>query len=118
MLIGILFLLSIISITILMWDRNKLYFLIAALYISCILMFMGLILFFAKSGGLSDSQQVFLFISKAIQNRIKYTAISLDTIGYLVVIGRSLFPLFLLLIAMNYSMINWIRSNSLYIRQI
>lgn len=111
MLIVILFLLAIISVAILILDRNKLYFLIAGLYISCILMFMGLILFFAKSGGLSDSQQLFLFITKGIQNRIKYTAISLDTIGYLVVIGRSLFPLFLLLIAMNYSMIDWIRSN-------
>lgn len=111
MLIIILMLLAIISVSIIILDRNKLYFLIAGLYISCILMFIGLILFFAKSGGLSSYQQIFLFITKAIQHRLRFTAISLDTIGYLVVLGRCLFPLFLLLIAINYSMIEWLRSN-------
>ena len=111
MLIIILMLLAIISVSIIILDRNKLYFLIAGLYISCILMFIGLILFFAKSGGLSSYQQIFLFITKAIQHRLRFTAISLDTIGYLVVLGRCLFPLFLLLIAINYSMIEWVRSN-------
>lgn len=115
MLIVILFLLVIVSLFILIWDKNKLYLLIACLYLSCVLMFIGLILFFAKSGGLSESQQIFLFITKGIQNYLKYKAISLDIIGYLVIIGRSLFPLFLLLIAMNYSMISWIRKKIIYI---
>ena len=70
MLIIILGLLAATSIIILLWNKDAASLLLAGVYVSCIIMFIGLILFLAKSGGLSLTQEIFLFLSRRIQLRL------------------------------------------------
>lgn len=93
-----------ISITLVIFKRDKNSILLLALCGNLILMFSGIIIYTAKIGGLSDSQEIFLFLSPKIKNSIQYMVITLDKLGYLIAVGRYLFPTFLLLISINYSM--------------
>jgi len=116
MLIFILIFIAIISITLVIVKRDENAFLLLGLCGSLILMFSGIIIYTAKVGGLSNSQEVFLFLSPKIRNWIQYKIITLDKLGYLIAIGRYLFPCFLLLIAVNYSMIPFIRRHNPWIK--
>jgi signal transduction histidine kinase len=115
-LILILILLGIISITLAIFKRDENSLLLLGLCGSLILMFSGIIIYTAKIGGLNGSQEVFLFLSPKIKNWIQYMVIRLDTLGYLIAVGRYLFPSFLLLIAINYSMIPFIRRYTRWIK--
>ena len=78
--------------------------LLLGLCTSLILMFSGIIIYTAKIGGLKESQEIFLFLSPVIKIKIQYMVITLDKLGYLIAVGRYLFPAFLLMLAVNYSM--------------
>lgn len=67
-------------------------------------MFVGIIIYISKSGGFSQLQRFYLFLIPNIQLKLQYLPISLDHLGYMVAIGRFLFPVILLIIAANYSM--------------
>ncbi|MDF2859437.1 MAG: histidine kinase, partial [Neobacillus sp.] len=108
MLILILIFLAMVSITLVIFKRDGNSMLLLGLCGSLILMFSGIIIYTAKIGGLKGSQEIFLFMSPKIKNWLQYMLITLDKIGYLIAIGRYLFPTFLLLIAVNYSMIPFI----------
>lgn len=111
MLIIILIILAIIAILFVIFkhDENSLF--VVGLYGSSIAMFSGIIIYTAKIGGLSDTQKIFLFMSPGIKTWFQYMDITLDRLGYLIAVGRYLFPTFLLFIAMNYSMIPFIRKH-------
>ncbi len=111
MLILILVFLAIISISLVILKRDKNSMLLLGLCTSLILMFSGIIIYTAKIGGVSGAQEVFLFLSPTIKNKIQYMVITLDKLGYLIAIGRFLFPAFLLMLALNYSMIPFIQRN-------
>ncbi|MEG0214783.1 MAG: HAMP domain-containing sensor histidine kinase [Hungatella sp.] len=72
---------------------------------SFICMFIGIIIYLAKTGGMSQEQKLFLFLDTRIQRRLSYMILPLRQLGYMIAIGRYLFPAFLLLIAIHYSMI-------------
>lgn len=55
----------------------------------------------------------FLFISMQLKTAIQHLSIPLNIIGYMTVIGRYLFPFFLLQIAIRYSVIFGIRRKPL-----
>lgn len=55
----------------------------------------GVMIFIAKKGGISLEVVHFLYFSKAVQTRLQYFLITLNQLGYLIAIGRFLFPLFL-----------------------
>jgi signal transduction histidine kinase len=74
-------------------------------------MLSGILLYMAKKGGISRELQQFFFINLELKARIQYYLITLDSIGYAIAIGRSLFPLFLLVLAIHYSMIPWLQRN-------
>lgn len=84
-------------------DRQTVYML--GLCFSFIFMFVGIIIYLAKTGGLSPEQKLFLFFDTRIQRKLSYLIFPLRKLGYMIAIGRYLFPAFLLLIALNYSMI-------------
>lgn len=111
MLILILIFLAMVSIALAILKRDENSLLLLGLCGSLVLMFSGIIIYTAKIGGLSGSQEVFLFLSPQIKNWIQYMIITLDMLGYLIAVGRYLFPTFLLLIAVNYSMIPFIRQH-------
>lgn len=67
----------------------------------------------AKKGGYSREMLEFLFVSMELKTKIQYLVIPLNVIGYMIALGRYLFPLFLLQIAMRYSMISVIRRDPL-----
>ena len=113
LLIIILIFLAIIAIlfVIVKHDENSL--LLLGLYGSMIAMFSGIIIYTAKIGGLSNTQEIFLFMSPWIKTWFQYLDITLDRLGYLIAVGRYLFPTFFLFIAMNYSMIPLIRKHKI-----
>ena len=88
-------------------------FFLSGMCISLILQFCGILIFVAKKGGYSREMLEFLFVSMELKTKIQYLVIPLNVIGYMIALGRYLFPLFLLQIAMRYSMISVIRRDPL-----
>lgn len=88
-------------------NRESLYLL--GMCCSLMVQLTGILIFIAKKGGYSKSIINFLFFSQALRNKLQYLFITLDTLGYIIAIGRYLFPLFLMEIALQYSMIGWLR---------
>ena len=54
--------------------------------------------------------------SRNIYRKMQYFLITLGQLGYLIAIGRSLFPFFLLRIAMNYSMLPGLRKRKTWVK--
>lgn len=104
MLFVVLFFLIISSIAIALLRRNKHTILMLGLCISFVCMFVGIIIYLAKTGGLRTGQKFLLFFDSGIQRKLSYMIFPLQKLGYLIAIGRTLFPGFLLMIAVNYSM--------------
>lgn len=88
-------------------NRESLYLL--GMCCSLMVQFTGILIFIAKKGGYSKSIINFLFFSQALRNKLQYMFITLDTLGYIIAVGRYLFPLFLMEIALQYSMAGWLR---------
>lgn len=74
-------------------SRESLY--LMGLCVSLMLEICGVMIFIAKKGGISLEVVHFLYFSKAVQTRLQYFLITLNQLGYLIAIGRFLFPLFL-----------------------
>lgn len=83
--------------------------LLAAMCLALTVYFAGLLIFIAKKGGYSGEILRFLFLSDRIRVWVQYRYITLGQLGYLIAIGRYLFPLFLLELAGQYSMIPLLR---------
>lgn len=82
------------------------------LCLSLMLEICGVMIFIAKKGGVSQEVMQFLYISQSVRTRIQYFLITLNQLGFLIALGRTLFPFFLLELAMCYSMIPFIRTNT------
>lgn len=82
------------------------------LCLSLMLEICGVMIFIAKKGGVSQEVMRFLYISPAIRVKIQYFLITLNQLGFLIALGRTLFPFFLLELSMCYSMIPLIRKNT------
>lgn len=79
--------------------------------ISLLVQFTGILLFIAKKGGFPPEILRFLYGSLAFKTRVQYWYITLNAMGYLIALGRSLFPLFLMQMALHYSMVPVLRRN-------
>lgn len=109
MLILLMIFLIIASILLMLLKRNKESFYLLGMCISLAVHLTGILIFIAKKGGISSSLQDFIFLSRSIKTSIQYLLITLDSLGFIIAVGRYTFPLFFLLLAMNYSMIPWLR---------
>ena len=111
MLILLTFVLVIISIWMACIKRTKEFGFLSGICISLMLEVCGIMIFIAKKGGVSSELIPLFYFSKEVKTEVQYLMITLNQMGYLVVLGRTLFPLFLILLALSYSMIGWIRQN-------
>lgn len=105
MLFIVLLFLAVSSIALFFLKRDRQTLLMLGLCFSFICMFVGIIIYQAKTGGLTYEQKLFLFFDTRIQRKLSYLIFPLRKLGYMIAIGRYLFPAFLLLIGINYSMI-------------
>ena len=105
MLLVVLLFLAVSSAGLFFLKRDNQTMCLLGLCSSFILMFVGIIIYLAKTGGLSAEQEIFLFFDSKLQRRLSYMIFPLRRLGYMIAVGRCLFPAFLLLLAINYSMI-------------
>lgn len=103
MLFVVLFFLVISSIVVVFLRRDKQTKLLLGLCISFVCMFVGIIIYLAKTGGLQTGQKFLLFFDTRIQRKLSYMVFPLQNLGYLIALGRTLFPCFMLMLALNYS---------------
>lgn len=97
------------SLAVLIVKKNRESLLLAGMCLSLTLFLVGVMIVIAKRGGVSREVEGFLYFSRDIRLWLQYRLITLDQMGYLIAIGRHLFPLFLLEMAIHYSMSAWIR---------
>ena len=109
MLFVLIVLLLVASVFVLLMKKNRESLCLLGMCCSLMVQFSGILIFIAKKGGYSRSIIHFLFFSQALRNKLQYLFITLDALGYVIAVGRYLFPLFLLESALQYSMIGWIR---------
>ena len=74
-----------------------------------LVMLAGIVIYIAKMGGTAAQQRAFLFLVPGLQTWLQFLPLSMDRLGYVVAIGRSLFPLFALLAALETTMISFFR---------
>ena len=94
MLIILVFSLVIASIFLILYRKNKDSILLLGLCTSLMLEICGVMLFIAKKGGISQEVLSFLYFSMDIYRRMQYFLITLSQLGYLIAMGRTLFPFF------------------------
>ncbi|MFR1593417.1 MAG: ATP-binding protein, partial [Christensenellales bacterium] len=109
MLFVLIGLLLVASVFVLLMKKNRESLYLLGMCCSLMVQFSGILIFIAKKGGYSKSIIGFLFFSQTLRNKLQYLFITLDTLGYVIAVGRYLFPLFLMEIALQYSMIAWVR---------
>lgn len=103
--------LVIASVWILCMKKTKESIYLFGICFSLMLEICGVMIFIAKKGGISDEVMHFFYISRGIRNKIQFFLITLNQMGFLVALGRTLFPLFLIEMAMCYSMLGFIRKS-------
>lgn len=77
--------------------------------VSTTVMLFGVIVYIAQMGGMAATEQIFLFLLPKIQRWLQFRPIPMSRLGYLVAVGRTLFPWFLLQVGLETSMIPWVR---------
>lgn len=103
--------LVIASVLVLIFRKSKESIYLFGMCLSLMLEICGVMIFIAKKGGISSEIIEFFYFSKEIKNKIQYFLITLNQMGFLIALGRTLFPLFLIELAISYSMIPYIRKN-------
>ena len=88
----------------------------AGICMSLTIFLVGMMIFMAKKGGISQEVERFLFFGHGIRVWIQYRLITLGQMGYLIAIGRHIFPLCLLEMAMQYSMVAVLRKYPMLFR--
>ena len=82
---------------------------LVGLCVSLLLEICGIMIFIAKKGGVSSELLPLFYFTKKIKTEVQYLMITLNQLGFLVVLGRTLFPFFLAELAIGYSMVSWVR---------
>lgn len=103
--------LVIASVLILFVKKSKESIYLFGLCLSLMLEICGVMIFIAKKGGISSEIIQFFYFSRDIKTKIQYFLITLNQMGFLIALGRTLFPLFLIEFSMSYSMVPFIRKN-------
>ena len=92
--------------------KNKEMLLLLGLCICLMIEVVGVMIYIAKKGGISYNVMQFFYFTDSIRDKIRYLYISLGQLGFLITLGRVIFPYFLINLALDYSMISVIRRNS------
>ena len=97
------------SVVLLAVKRNRESLCVFALCGSLALFIITICIFIAKRGGVTSQLQLLLFLTDSVKNWLRYLMVTLNTLGYLMAVGRFLFPYFFLLIGLYYSMVPFVR---------
>lgn len=87
----------------LLLKRDRKSFLVFMSALSLFAFIFGILIYIAKKGGITDATSVLLFGPVGIRRWMQYLVMTLGQLGYIVAIGRTLFPLFILLSAFSFS---------------
>lgn len=109
MLIVLTLSLVIISMMMITIRKSNELLLLLGMCITLALEICGVMIFIAKKGGVAEDVILFLYFSKGIRSKLAYLGITLNSLGYMIALGRVLFPMFILQMSVRYSMISWIR---------
>ena len=112
MLIILTLFLVISTIIMVFLKKNREMFLLLGSCIWLMMEIVGVMIYISKKGGISESVMQFFYFTDGIRDWIRYLYISLGQLGFLINIGRVLFPYFLIDLALNYSMIGAVRRNN------
>lgn len=93
----------IISFVILILKRDLEALYVTGMTLSLASMVTGVFIYIAKKGGLRSEAIEFFFINDPIRIFLQYYLITLDDLGFMMAVGRILFPMFFLYAALRYS---------------
>ena len=109
MLLIVMLSVAIAAVLIVFTRRDAISLLMLGMCASLLIMFSGVFTYVAKMGGYSDSQVLLLFVALPLQRWLQFLPIPLGVLGYIVAVGRTLFPCFFFLLSMNTSNLPWVR---------
>ena len=99
----VIILLVISAVILLISRRNTETILIAALNFSLAEFWYIMLIYISKKGGFTVQMETLLFGTRAIRLKLQYLIFTLNQLGFVMAIGRFLFPLFLMWLALYYS---------------
>ena len=82
-------------------DRRS--FLLFSMAASLAVFILGIMIFIAKRGGITNETVFILYGWSAVRRYLQYKVMTLGQLGYFIAIGRFLFPAFLLLTSLEYA---------------
>ncbi len=91
-----------LSVILLCVKRNRRSLLLVALTSSLLLFWFGILTYIAKRGGIGRELIPILYGTEGIRQWLQYMALTLGQLGYTVALGRTLFPLFLVLTSLDF----------------
>lgn len=98
-----------VSVYVAIRRRDRLALCFLGMNLSEVLMLAGIIVYIAKLGGVAAGERGFLFFSQHLQHRLLFLPVSMYKLGYLVALGRTLFPFFLVMTVLETTMLRWVR---------
>ena len=109
MLIVVLLLCLATSVYVALRRRDPLSLYLLGMSLCSLAMLAGIVVYIAKIGGTAAQQRTLLFLFPGLQTWLLNVPVPMDKLGYLVSVGRSLFPLFVLQAALETTMIPFVR---------
>lgn len=109
MLVLVVILMAAATLVVAVNRRDVLSLYLCGLSASFVLMMCGVVTYVAKMGGYNTMQRLFLFLVPSLQLWLQSLPVPLGTLGYMVALGRSLFPYFLLCLGIYHSNLRWVR---------
>ena len=103
MLLIVIILMVLSSIIFLCFARNRRSLLIFLMTASLALFITSILIYVAKKGGIANETSLLLFGFSSIRNIMQYLPLTLGQLGYLVALGRFIFPLILIINALDFS---------------
>ena len=103
MLLSLITLLVLIEGVFLLLRRDRRSVLLFLSSLSLFTFILGILLYIAKKGGITEATSVLLYGFDEIRRWMQYRVMTLGQLGYIVALGRYLFPLFILFAAFSFS---------------
>lgn len=104
MILVLIFLLVAVCVALAVTRRSRESLLMLGLCASLAVQWAATLVYMAKKGGITTEVQLFLFLTAQIKTRMQYLMCTLGQLGYVLAVGRYLFPLFLMQLALSYTM--------------